>query len=149
MVSGATGASGTSFAAWQNQYFTLAELSNTNTSRPNATSAGDGVVNLLKYEFNLVPKINGTGSLPLVSMTTSGGNTYLTLTYNKVIAATDITYVPEVSGDLATWSSGANNVTAVSVTNNIDGETQTVVVRDLTALNNAGKRFMRMKVTSP
>lgn len=96
-----------------------------------------------------MPKINGTGSLPLVSMTTSGGNTYLTLTYNKVIAATDITYVPEVSGDLATWSSGANNVTAVSVTNNIDGETQTVVVRDLTALNNAGKRFMRMKVTSP
>ena len=73
----------------------------------------------------------------------------MTLTYTKVIAATDITYLAEVSGDLQTWTSGANATAAVSATNNVDGKTQTVVVRDLTPATGTAKRFIHLKVTTP
>ena len=139
----------TPFAAWQSQYFTAAELQNANVSGPNATPAGDGVPNLLKYALNLPPKVSGVAGLPTVSNTATGGNSYLTLTYTKVIAATDITYTVEVSGDLATWSSGSGNTVAVSTTNNPDGKTQTVVVRDATAESSTAKRFAHLKITSP
>ena len=139
----------TPFAGWQSQYFTASEQSNAAVSGPNATPAGDGITNLMKYALNLNPKTSGVGGLPTVSTTTIGTSKYLTLTYTKVISATDITYVPEVSGDLQTWVSGTSNLTAVSTTNNADGKTQTVVVRDNSTLAGAAKRFIHLKVTQP
>ena len=139
----------TPFNAWQNVYFTAAELKNSTVSGPNATPAGDGITNLMKYALNLNPKVNGTAGLPVESMTTVGAQRYLTLTFTKVVAATDITYLVEVSGDLQTWVSGASNTVTVSTTNSADGKTQTVVVRDLTATSGAVKRFIHLKVTEP
>ena len=52
------------FAAWQNGYFTAAELNNPAVSGPNATPAGDGISNLVKYALGLDPKSNGAGALP-------------------------------------------------------------------------------------
>ncbi len=66
-----------------------------------------------------------------------------------MIADTDITYVPQVSGDLTAWNSGASYVATVSTTNNADGLTQTVVVRDLTPFTGAEERFIRLAVTMP
>ena len=139
----------TPFAAWQSLYFTAADLSNAAVSGPNATPAGDGITNLMKYALNLIPKINGTAGLPTESMTTIGNSKYLTLTYTQVLSATDITYSVEVSGDLLAWSSGASNTTTVSTTNNADGKTQTVVARDNTAVSGTTRRFIHLKVTSP
>ncbi|MBA3961904.1 MAG: discoidin domain-containing protein [Chthoniobacterales bacterium] len=139
----------TSFAAWESFWFTNSETYDPNVSGPLATPANDGISNLMKYALNLAPKANGSSGLPVESMTAIAGQSYLTLTYIKVIAATDITYLPEVSGDLQTWSSGSGATTNVSVTNNPDGKTQTVVVRDLTAASAANKRFIRLKVTKP
>ena len=99
--------------------------------------------------MNLSPTTPGVAGLPTVGTTIIGGSAYLTLTFIKVIANTDISYVPQVSGDLATWNSGTSYVATVSTTNNADGLTQTVVVRDLTAMGGAGKRFIRLAVTMP
>ena len=138
------------FAGWQNLYFTATDLGNPAISGPNATPAGDGITNLMKYALNLNPKTNGTGGLPTVSMTKIGASNYLTLTYTKVLSATDITYLPEVSGDMTTWLSSASDLTTVSTTNNPDGKTQTIVVRDNVATGgNASKRFMHLKVSQP
>ena len=139
----------TPFAAWQNAYFTATELNNPAISGPNATPAGDGITNLMKYALNLNPKANGTAWLPTESLTTISGQKYLTLTFTKVLAATDITYLVEVTGDLQTWVSGGSNTATVSTTNNADGKTQTVVVRDLTATTDAARRFIHLKVTEP
>ncbi len=139
----------TPFVGWQGLYFSATELSNSAVSGPNATPAGDGITNLMKYALNLNPKTSGVGGLPTESMTTVGGSRYLTLTYTKVLSATDITYTAEVSGDLQTWASGASNLTAVSSTNNSDGITQTVVVRDNTPASGANKRFIHLKVSQP
>ncbi len=139
----------TAFTAWQNTYFTAAELNDPTISGPNATPAGDGIANLTKYALGLAPKINGAGGLPKVSLTATGGSTFLTLTYNKALAASDVSYTVEVSGDLQMWSSGASSTATVSATNNAAGTMQTVVERDLTPTSSAGRRFIRLRVNQP
>ena len=146
---GVTVTGGTSFAAWQSQNFTAAELGNSNVSGPNASPAGDGITNLMKFALNLNAKTIGTSGLPTVSIVSTGSSSYLTLTFNKMISATDITYTVEVSSDLRTWTSGTGSTTVVSTSNNLDGKTQTVVIRDLTAESLAMQRFVRLKVTTP
>jgi hypothetical protein len=78
---------------------------------------------------------------------TIGGTNYLTLTYTQVISATDLTYIPEVSGDMQTWNSGVLYVAPISVTRKAGGLTETVVVRDLTPAG--APRFIRLRVTGP
>ena len=136
----------TPYQAWQTAHFTAAELANPAISGDLADPDGDGVVNLLEYALGLDPKVAAVSGLPTGGTVTISGSQYLTLTYTQVIAATDLVYTPQVSGDLVTWSSGTGNVVAVGTTNNADGVTQTVVVRDATALGGGGRRFMRLMV---
>ncbi len=145
----ATGTGPSSFGAWQGQVFTAAELNNPDISGPNATPAGDGIPNLLKYALHLPPKINGAAGMPTMSTVSAGGQNYLALTYTKVLAATDLTYTVETSGDLSAWAADGGSTAVVSATNNPDSQTQTVVVRDLTPKGTATRRFLHLKVTSP
>jgi hypothetical protein len=138
-----------SFNGWRNQWFNPAQLADPTISGNTAVPMGDGIPNLLKYALNLNPMINGQSGLPVGSMMTISGSDYLTLTYNQVILATDITYIPEVSGDMQSWNSGILYVVPVSITNNPDGVTQTVVVQDLTPSAPAIPRFIRLRITTP
>ncbi len=138
-----------SFPAWQKTYFTAAELSNPAVSGPTATPAGDGIPNLTKYALGLAPKSDGTSALPTISFAAVGSSRYLTLTYNKWLAASDVVYAVEVSGDLQTWSSGASYTATVSTTNNAASTMQTVVQRDLTATSSGAQRFIRLKINQP
>ena len=139
----------TPLATWQDRYFTAAEQTNAAVSGNAADPDGDGVPNLLEYALNLSPRVAGVAGLPTVGSTAINGSTYLSLTYTKFIANTDIAYLPQVSGDLVAWNSGTNYLATVSTTNNPDGLTQTVVVRDLTPLSTNGRRFIRLSVTTP
>ena len=149
VVADYTVVSPTPYCVWQAQYFTSAQIANPAVGGNAADPDGDGIPNLLEYALNLSPTTPSVAGLPTVGKIVVGGSTYLTLTYTKVIANTDITYVPQVSGDLVTWNSGASYVTTVSTTNNTGNLTQTVVVRDLTATTGAGQRFLRLEVTMP
>ena len=142
-------ASGTfdSFAAWQTFWFTPAQLADPTISGVTAAPAGDNIANLLKYAFNLNPFVYPASGLPIGSMTAAGGNNYLTLTYTQDIYAADITYTPEVSGDMRTWNSGPGYVAPVSVTPNADGVTETVVVQDLTPVAPGTPEFIRLNVS--
>ena len=139
----------TPYTTWQAKYFTPAQLANAAISGPNADPDGDGIPNLVEYALNLNPEQANVVGLPIIGQTTISGQQYLTLTYTQVIAATDITYVPQVSGDLITWTSGPSYTAIVSTTNNADGVTQTVVTRDLTPMSGASARFIRLEVTKP
>jgi hypothetical protein len=103
---------------------------------------------LLKYALNLNPMTNGASELPVGAVMTIGGANYLTLTYKENIYATDISYIPEVSGDLQTWNSGLGYIAPVSVTDSLDGATETVIVQDLKPADGAS-RFIRLRVTRP
>ena len=132
------------FAVWQQSWFGSADSS---VSGANATPAGDGIANLLKYALNLDPNTDGSSGLPAQSLVTNAGQNYLALAYTQVQAATDLTYTVQVSSDLQTWYSGTGYTAAPSITNNADGETQTVTVQDLTPVTDAAQRFIRLEVT--
>ncbi len=134
----------TPYASWQGSHFTAAELGNPAISGDNADPDGDGVVNLLEYALGLDPRTPGRAGLPMVSRTTVGSSSYLTLTYTKVKADTDLTYVVEVSGDLQTWNSGSAYTTDVSTVD--QGTTQQVTTRDRTPVTAGARRFMRLRV---
>ena len=68
---------------------------------------------------------------------------YLTLTVNRAAIAPDVSYVVEVSGDLATWSSGAPDTVTL-----VNSPAQ-LVVRDNVPAGTAGERYIRLTVTNP
>ncbi len=139
----------TPYNTWRLQHFTAAQLANPAVSGDLADPDGDGIPNLLEYALNLDPNAASAAGLPTAGQTTVGGSQYLTLTYTRVIAATGITYQPQVSGDLSTWNGGPGYTAPVSTTNNPDGMTQTVVAQDAVAMTAGGRRFMRLQVSRP
>ena len=80
--------------------------------------------------------------MPVIGQLTVSGKTYLTLTFAKPRALTDVSYTVQVSGDLLTWQSGPLYAVRID-----DGTTDTAVFRDLTAIQDAPRRFMRLSVT--
>ena len=138
-----------SYTAWQNEFFTPAELTHPAICGDTATPVGDSIPNLLKYALNLDPMANGVGKLPVTSVVSISGSNYLTLTYTQAILAANINYIPEVSDDLQTWHSGPSYIGLVSLTNNSDGVTQTVVVQALQPISATKSRFIRLRVTKP
>ena len=106
---------------------------------------GDGIPLLLEYALNLDPAMSLRTGLPW-GMVTNG---FLTMTYTPVKAATDITYTSEVAGaPIGPWSSAAADVEqAWQVVDR--GDTESVTARDKTAVTNATKRFLRLKVSQP
>ena len=98
----------------------------------------------MEYALGLDPKAAGRAGLPTVSRTIVESSSYLTLTYTKVKADTDLTYLVEVSGDLQTWNGGSAYTTDISTVD--QGTTQQVTTRDLTPAAGV-RRFMRLRVT--
>lgn len=130
------------FDDWRAVHFDSAELDDPAISGEEANPSGDGIVNLLKYAFDLNPKaISSRDELPVPAVT----GDRLTLEFTRVKAATDIAYIAEVSGNLETWNSGPG---FVEQTGTIDhGETETVTVRDAEQLPEPpARRFMRVRV---
>lgn len=138
----------TPYNAWKIQHFSASELSNPVISGDGADPDGDGITNLAEYALGTDSRTAGVNGLPVTGQVLVSGNSYQTLTYTKVLANTDVSYVPQVSSDLVTWNSGSSYLGAVSTVPSADGLTQTVTVRDLTPMSNvvAGGRFLRLQV---
>jgi hypothetical protein len=127
------------FEAWREQNFTTAELGNWAQSGDAGQPAGDGIPNLEKYALGLGAKTPAITGLPLLGQVWLGGKQYLTLTFTQQSGLTDITYSVQVSSDLQNWQSGG----AIRTDN---GTTNTAVYRDLTAIGDAPRHFMRLTV---
>ena len=149
MVTGVTGSNGSPYQAWAAGYFSAAEQGDASVSGPRATPAGDGITNLMKYALGLAPKQSGVAGLPQVGSVQVGAQSYLSLTYTRRVASSDVTLSVEASSDLLSWTSGAGVTTTVSTTTSADGASQTVTVRDQTARSAAARRFLRLKVSQP
>src|SRR6202000_3203129 len=103
---------GQSYASWASSY---------NLTGPNAATTAnpskDGIANLIRYALGLNPNVmvsaatNGTTpGLPLIQI--QGNN--LTMTFQKDTTKTDITYVPQFSTDLSTYSTSGITQTVTS-----------------------------------
>jgi len=117
----------------------------------------DGIVNLMEYALQLDPTRPGVAETPAVTVKNYGGTDFLSITFIRSSAATDITYKVEGSTDLSAWSELASSVGGdptsgpgfVSETGSPPN--LSVEVRDTVPLSSApdGKRFLRLKVSSP
>ena len=128
---------GTPFELWQ-----LAEFVGPNATDPlvrdaSATPAHDGITNLVKYALGLDPFTDSVESLPAIGVV--GGA--LTLTYHKVLSATDILYTVEWTSDLITWQTAG--ITQQSSPPN--GATQQFVASIPIAPHRV--KFLRLNVT--
>jgi O-glycosyl hydrolase len=135
----ASGPPRTAFLQWKSNY-----------DLPEATpydsdTDGDKLPLLLEYALGLDPQVNRVEGQPTGAVT----NGFLTLTYSKLKAATDIictaVVAPNVTGP---WLSGTSDVEQLWQA--LDGLTaQIITARDKTPVSNATSRFMRLKVTQP
>lgn len=140
----------TPYMAWQSDHFSPTELSNPSISGDTASPSGDRVANLLKYAFNGDPHIADSAVLPAQSITTSGGQQYLTVTFIKVASATDITYVPQFSTDLkSAWNTGSTYLTETDVPDPIDPSLIDATVVAVAPVSGSQRQFIRIQVTRP
>ncbi len=125
----------TPYEAWQNRYFPNRALP---AAAPGALSpAGDGLTNLLKYALGLDPLRSGVAGLPRAGVLPG----FVTLTYTRAWAASDVTFTPQWSDDLAVW----HNEDVAEETLADDGVALTVRAR--VAAGSGGRRFVRLQVT--
>jgi hypothetical protein len=126
------------FQQWKSNYGLAA------ATAPSNDDDHDGVPLLLEYALGLDPLTGSSTGLPNGSLQ----GDFLTLTYKKIKAATDITCTAEVSSNLVNWLNTTSNVEQRwQVTDEITSET--ITARDKTPVPSATSRFMRLKVTQP
>ena len=152
--------------SWLFQNFSVPELLNDSLVSDTATPAGDGIPNLLKYALGLDPRLSGASALPTTRVDLAGaaaqsesasgnqvqlfslptvdltsGKRYTAFTVNRNGGIRqDIDYIVEVSNDLQSWHSGDPFTITVLDT------AETLEVYDATAIEDAPRRFMRLRI---
>jgi alpha-tubulin suppressor-like RCC1 family protein/tRNA threonylcarbamoyladenosine modification (KEOPS) complex Pcc1 subunit len=131
---------GSSYANWQDDVFTPEEQADPSMSGEQASPAGDGISNLMKYALKLDPKSSDVANLPA----SSARDGHLTLTFRRNKRAADLTFTVQVASDLTSdvWED-----VDVVISQTDEGEYWLVTVRDDEPMHNHSKRFMRLKVS--
>jgi hypothetical protein len=136
--------------AWRFAHFTTAELSNAAISAAEADPDGDRFSNLLEYTFNLDPRVAETKRAFTVDIEVnpSDNKPYLVLTHQRRTGKpSDVRCDVFVSNDLATWNSGPAYTEILEVTDDGNGETETVRTRVKTPMDQAPQKFVKLGVT--
>ena len=97
----------------------------------------------MKYALGLSSGFLSGSALSATTVELVNSQDYLTLTINRLFTPSDVTLIPEVSGDLVTWTSGNGSLTTVSSTG------MQLKVRDNSPLGTNPRRFIRLRVTRP
>jgi hypothetical protein len=112
---------------------------------PHADPDGDGIVNLLEYAFGMDPTVADWIGLPTPGMVSDQGADYLSITYNRLLGATNIHYTPEFGDDFLNWSPEvAVEVNQASPSAN--ALTEVITVRDTVPMEGSSRRFGRVRV---
>jgi hypothetical protein len=129
------------YSTWRSTAFSDADLANDAISGPLADPDAAGLTNFQRYAHNLPAR--GPVPTPVTHGTTSAaGQTYLTLSFDRLANAPGLTYTVEASTDLITWSA----VRGLSYT---AGTPTRVTAQDIIPLGRAPRRFLRLRVTLP
>lgn len=128
---------------WRLTYFGTTNA--TGDAANDADADGDGLKNIFEYAFNTNP--TNANASPL---TFNIVNDHLQLAFpRKHPAPADITYLYEVSSDLASglWNSGPAYTTE-NVTDNLNG-TETVAVTIAVNVSGTSARYLRLRISQP
>lgn len=109
---------------------------------------GDGVSNLLEYAFGSQATTSDLAQAPAYAVANVGGQNYLTVSFRRALSATDVTLGVQASGDASTWVD-LDPLGAHLVSRTVSGSSETIVVRDSTAIGTGpATRFLRLKVST-
>ena len=140
---GVTGPGTSNFELWARSIGLGAEASMTDDND------NDGMNNLLEYALDSDPMNDSSHRLPsgATELIEVDGVTarYLTLTFRRNLAASELTFTVELADDLTGWNN--NTAVPVSTTDHGDG-TATEVWRAPLPLNNDSSQFGRLRVTN-
>ena len=148
--------------AWRSNYFNTA--AGTGNADDMASPAGDGIANLVKYAVGMNPTQPGTQPTATLFTDSGTGESYLVLSFNRLLAATDLTYEAQAADNPAgpwTTVAGAAGTAAFSgpglvseitpiifqIPGNYPTATSQVQIRDPVTTSQAARRYMRLKVT--
>jgi hypothetical protein len=137
-------------AAWRSQYFSAADLADptkdTTVWGDTADPDQDGMDNLLEYAVGLDPLTRQAAQQAITTtLLDSNGAKYFNLIYTRRKNAPLLQYVPEVSSDKVTWSSGSTVVQELSVTD-AGPVFEIVSCQDLTPVSPGNPRFFRLRI---
>ena len=124
---------GATYEVWAENVFSTLELTNALVSGATANPDGDTIGNLLEYAMACGPKSFDQKKWPATTLS----NGVLSLSYPRLIPATDVTLRLQSSSDLTNWV----NTQPTYVANT--GLIQTVTVRETVSTN--GPRFFRLR----
>jgi hypothetical protein len=130
------------FELWKQENFTPAQLAQPGVAGELDDPDRDGTPNLLEYALGMNQNVASSSGLPVGGI--HGG--YLTLSFNRQKAATDIIYQVEAVGNLnSSWVEIWNSFTAPY--GGGENPSDLVTVQDTVPVSDAPKRFMRLNVT--
>jgi len=133
---------------WQVEFFAIDNVNAGSALDPDK----DGVVNFLEYAFNSNPTVGGSGltNLPVQTLSSDGvpNDSFLTLTFKRRTAPAPVNYRVEVSGKITgPWVETTQMVGSPGTPD--ENGLVTVTFRDTVTVSQAGKRFIRLLVSSP
>lgn len=131
----------TAYSQWLATHFTEEQLQDPEISGDLADPAGDSIPNIIKYALNLDPWQPSRDGLPQVAVQEG----YLTFQFRQAKAATDISYVVEISDDLINWRDASAETEIVDTVD--EGDTTLITVRDATPFPQNERRFLRLRVS--
>lgn len=116
---------------------------------PDADSDSDGIVAFLEHALATSDSVSSAADLPDGTVASYDPGTgvvdeFLTVTFQRNLAADDVLYEVQVANDLAIWTA---STTFVSSTNNGDG-TATEVYRSNAPFSSSAREFIRVSVSS-
>jgi len=130
---------------WRAAYFTAQQLANPSISGDGADASGDDIPNLVKYAFNLNPLAVNHPALPAAFVESGTGTNFLDVEFVERNPPAGVSYTPQVSNDLISWSSDPANflqVGSAASSNN----TSVVTLRLLGSIGSAVSRFVRIAI---
>ncbi len=132
------------YDAWRYSRFNSVQLADSDISGDNADPDGDGRANAVEAFFGSNP-LEADHSGGQAGFVSRNGLDYLTVDISRT-KISDLSFVSDVTGNLlhSTWQSGPAHVEELLIDD--DGQTQTIQVRDLTPVEEAPSRFLRIRI---
>jgi hypothetical protein len=132
------------YSIWRTLFWAPTSATNDTVSGPDADPDGDGLNNLLEYLYGLSPaQLNAIPQLtPAMEMINS--EPHLAVAIRLSGGASDITVIPQLSNDLATWTSNPSVLQLLSAVGDEDGRI-TYKYFDASTLSNNSQRFVRFQ----
>jgi hypothetical protein len=135
-----------SYECWKSKHFTPIELLSASISGDAADPDADGLINFGEYAMGLQPRMPDKTIAPSVAIQELDSQSFLTITFRRLLINEEVSYQLELSQDLVHWTSGCQPIGEPVL--NPDG-TETVTYRSDSPTSQTENTFLRLAIRHP